>query len=196
MKKLTGFIKSINKTQKKIIAIVIPILVVLIGFCVIGPDEAVDHRYILFKCTPIEGFRIEMTPRTSKVAAEENGWTLDTSITLSTFEDIIERRAGSQQSKRNNSVGLKRGNESIRLEFEHGVLNYIEYSHRNCKKQQAEDLWESYLALFSGLEVQTKSNSRTAKCEYGKGWVLISMSYYKQGQPTEVASFTIISCGG
>lgn len=196
MNKLTRFIKSINKTQKKVIVIAILILVVLVGFYVSSLDEPVDGRYILFKCVSIEGFRLEMTPRTSKVAAEENGWTLDTSSTLSTFEDIIERRASSQQSKKNNSVELKRGNESITLYFKRGVLNMISYSNRHFKKQQAEDLWKSYSAWLPGLEVQTKNNSRTAKGEYGKGWVFISMSCYKQGEPTEFASFSIVSFGG
>ena len=36
MKKLTMFIKSINKAQKKIIGVVIPIIVILIGFAIIG----------------------------------------------------------------------------------------------------------------------------------------------------------------
>jgi uncharacterized membrane protein (GlpM family) len=54
MKKLTGFIKSLNKTQKKIIAVVIPILVVLVGFCVIGADESVSYGETGVVFNPVE----------------------------------------------------------------------------------------------------------------------------------------------
>jgi len=54
MNRLTRFIKSLNKTQKKIIAIVIPILVVLVGFSVIGAYDSVSYDETGAVFNPIE----------------------------------------------------------------------------------------------------------------------------------------------
>jgi hypothetical protein len=132
----------------------------------------------------VEGFRVYITPRVAKLVAEENGWTLKSSTTRSTFEDIIE----GEVTKKDSTVWLKRGgNETILVGFNQGRLNSINYTNFFREKQPAEDFVKLYLERNPSLKKATSDNSGTYNFEHSKGFIYISIHHGK----TSFVSITV-----
>lgn len=135
--------------KKRIILTVLPIV------CMLTSCTPMTYEFPKVSFDPttasafVAGFQVGMSARMAEHVAEERGYSLSRHCSI-TFEDIAEGRLWDADSIVGPSIYLwrflKRGHESVSLDFSYGRVESIHNEFLLHSRQQAEEILELHLA--------------------------------------------------